>query len=95
MSCKEAVVYKGAGRGKQGRGPGRAGAGRGLTAQDYLSYVAFRTMMLSTRLCFVVCACVLQVSGPADASNFDVAQSGAQHARRNSRYISTGIFKDF
>jgi hypothetical protein len=35
-----------------------------------------------------------QVSGPADASNFDAAQ-GVQHAKRNSRYISTGVFKDF
>ena len=35
-----------------------------------------------------------QVSGPADASNFDVAQTG-QHAKHNSRYISTGVFKDF
>jgi hypothetical protein len=37
---------------------------------------------------------VPKVSGPADASNFDVAQGG-QHAKRNSRYISTGVFKDF
>ena len=35
-----------------------------------------------------------QVSGPADASNFDAAQN-TQHAKRNSRYISTGVFKDF
>ena len=35
-----------------------------------------------------------QVSGPADASNFDASQA-AQHAKRGSRYISTGVFKDF
>ncbi|KAL4451289.1 hypothetical protein ABPG77_009361 [Micractinium sp. CCAP 211/92] len=35
-----------------------------------------------------------KVSGPADASNFDVPQT-AQHVKRSSRYISTGVFKDF
>lgn len=36
----------------------------------------------------------LQVNGPADASNFDAAQN-TPSATRNSRYISTGVFKDF
>jgi len=36
----------------------------------------------------------VQVNGPADASNFEGGQA-AQHAKRNSRYISTGVFKDF
>ncbi|KAI3430680.1 hypothetical protein D9Q98_005269 [Chlorella vulgaris] len=37
---------------------------------------------------------VPKVTGPADSSNFEVSQA-AQHARHNSRYISTGAFKDF
>ncbi|KAI7838861.1 hypothetical protein COHA_007362 [Chlorella ohadii] len=37
---------------------------------------------------------VPKVSGPADASNFDAAQN-TNSATRNSRYISTGVFKDF
>lgn len=53
--------------------------------------------------CFLLCTLayhpllrrhLLQVSGPADASNFDVPQT-AQHVKRSSRYISTGVFKDF
>lgn len=35
-----------------------------------------------------------QVKGPDDASNFDAAGGSAAGAR-NSRYISTGVFKDF
>jgi serine/threonine protein kinase len=37
---------------------------------------------------------VPKVNGPADASNFDAAQT-TPSASRNSRYISTGVFKDF
>ena len=35
----------------------------------------------------------LQVSSPEDASNFEAPQTNP--AKRNSRYVSTGVFKDF
>jgi hypothetical protein len=36
---------------------------------------------------------LLQVSSPEDASNFEATQSNP--AKKNSRYVSTGVFKDF
>ena len=36
---------------------------------------------------------VPRVASPEDASNFDGA--GASPPRRDSRYVSTGVFKDF
>lgn len=35
----------------------------------------------------------VQVSGADDVSNFDAPSSNP--AKRNSRYVSTGVFKDF